>query len=320
MKFLNIEEEISFSEKMFVLRKEIEDLLFNKGYIFVEPSIFEKYDEFTSINTRINNKSTVKVLDNSGEILILSPDITTGIVNKFVPRWQNDTNLKLFYYGKTYKHNGVGIRENREIGVELIGYRGRKTDEDTIKNAVEILSKYTNDYLIEINNNKYLKEILLLCNLSKKENNEILNFLYYKNKEGLREYLNNIKSFKCNVNYINTLENILELEGDLEYILNKIELLSVYKSEVMDKVLNELKVIDKEIKKITKNVTYDLSMVSELNYYDGIFFKGFVMGYNTPIMSGGRYDSFTTQYGKEIPAIGFTIELDELIKIYNKEK
>ena len=81
MNFLNIEDEMKFFQKMFVLRRDIENFLFEEGYMNIEPSIFEGYDDFISVNSRIDKKSTVKLLDNNSEILILTPDITTGIVN-----------------------------------------------------------------------------------------------------------------------------------------------------------------------------------------------------------------------------------------------
>jgi ATP phosphoribosyltransferase regulatory subunit len=120
MNFLKIEDEMKYFQKMFILRKEIENFLFEEGYMNIEPSIFEEYDEFTSVNSRIDKKSTVKILGSNSDILILSPDITTGIINKFMPRWDYDLMLKIFYYGKTYKYNGTGIKENREIGVERL--------------------------------------------------------------------------------------------------------------------------------------------------------------------------------------------------------
>ena len=36
-------------------------------------------------------------------------------------------------------------------------------------------------------------------------------------------------------------------------------------------------------------------------------------------LEGGRYDSFTEQFGFKIPAMGFSVELDELMKYLYKE-
>ncbi len=313
MKFLNIEDEMDFFQKMFILRKEIENFLFEEGYMNIEPSIFEGYDEFTGVNSRIDKKSTVKLLDNNSEILILSPDITTGIVNKFMPRWEIGTKLKMFYYGKTYKHNGIGIKENREMGVEIIGEKNQNTDENILNTAITIISKYSDKYLIEIGNSKFLKGIMQACSFNKEDYENILDLLYLKNKQELKEYLSRLPYKEP----MSTLVNIFDLEGSFDEILNQLE--GLYLNDLMNEGIEELRNIDKYMKNVTDKVTYDLSLVSELSYYDGVIFRGYIDGSNKEIIKGGRYDSFTQQYGYKIPAIGFTVELDELIKVLYKE-
>jgi len=311
--FLKIEDEMKYFQRIFMLRKEIENFLFKEGYMNIEPSIFEEYDEFTSVNSRIDKKSTVKILESNSDILILSPDITTGIINKFMPRWDYDLMLKIFYYGKTYKHNGNGIKEKREIGIEIIGDNSQNIDQNTLMTAERIISRYSDNYLLEIGNSKFLKGIMLACSFNKEDYDNILDLLYLKNKQELDDYLSklNYKEPIC------TLLNILDLEGTYEEITGKLE--GLYLNDMMKAGLQELKTVDDYMKNITDKIIYDLSMVSELSYYDGIIFRGYIHGSNTEIIKGGRYDSFTEQFGVKIPAIGFTVELDELLKAIYKE-
>jgi len=311
--FLKIEDEMKYFQRIFMLRKEIENFLFKEGYMNIEPSIFEEYDEFTSVNSRIDKKSTVKILESNSDILILSPDITTGIINKFMPRWDYDLMLKIFYYGKTYKHNGNGIKEKREIGIEIIGDNSQNIDQNTLMTAERIISRYSDNYLLEIGNSKFLKGIMLACSFNKEDYDNILDLLYLKNKQELDDYLSklNYKEPIC------TLLNILDLEGTYEEITGKLE--GLYLNDMMKAGLQELKTVDDYMKNITDKIIYDLSMVSELSYYDGIIFRGYIQGSNTEIIKGGRYDSFTEQFGVKIPAIGFTVELDELLKAIYKE-
>jgi ATP phosphoribosyltransferase regulatory subunit len=56
MDFLKIEDEVKFSHKMFILKREIEQFLCEEGYRNIEPSIYENYDEFTGINFRVDKK------------------------------------------------------------------------------------------------------------------------------------------------------------------------------------------------------------------------------------------------------------------------
>ena len=313
MNFLKIEDEMKYFQRMFILRKEIENFLYKEGYMNIEPSIFEEYDEFTSVNSRIDRKTTVKILESNSDILILSPDITTVIINKFMPRWDYDLMLKIFYYGKTYKHNGTGIRENREMGVEIIGDKSPNIDQDTLMTAERIINRYSENYLFEIGNSKFLKGIMTACSFNKEDYDNILDLLYLKNNQELSDYLSELKYRDP----MSTLLNILDLEGTYEEIIGKLE--GLYLNDMMKDGLEELKIIDEHMKNITDKIIYDLSMVSELSYYDGIIFRGYIQGSNTEIIKGGRYDSFTEQFGVKIPAIGFTVELDELLKAVYKE-
>lgn len=313
MNFLKIEDEINLSQKMFILRREIENFLFEEGYINIEPSIFESYEEFIESNNRIDKKSMVKLLDN-GEIFILSPDITTGIVNKFMPKWEFGFKLKLFYYGKTYSRQNSGIKENRQMGVELIGEKCVNTDENILNTAFKIINKYSKDYVFELGNSKFLKGLMQACSFNKNDYRNILDLLYTKNKQDLREYLSNL-TFK---EPMITLINIFELEGSFDEIKQHLE--GLYMNDLMRKGIEELSNVNNYFKNVTDKIIYDLSMMSELSYYDGIIFRGYINGSNKEIIKGGRYDSFTEQYGNKIPAIGFSVELDELIKVLYKEE
>ena len=313
MDFLNITDEINYYEKMYTLKNEIADYLFNQGYSIIEPSIFEDYDEFTNINTRIDKKKTVKLLDNNSGILILTPDITTGIVNKFLPRWEEGQKLKIFYYGKTYKHDRNGIGENREMGVEIIGEKNANTDNYILNTAKEIISRYSQNYLLEVGNSKFLKGIMEACSFKREDHENILDILYTKNRQELKEY---ISGFPITDTMI-TLSKILDLEGSFGEIKKQLE--GLYLNDLMRQGVEELVKVDNYMSTITDNMIYDLSMVSELGYYDGIILRGYIEGSNKEIIKGGRYDSFTRQFGYDIPAIGFTLELDELLKTLHKE-
>ena len=65
-------------------------------------------------------------------------------------------------------------------------------------------------------------------------------------------------------------------------------------------------------------VYFDLSVVNDRNYYDGIIFKGFVNGIPDSVLSGGRYDRLLSRMGKKCGAIGFAVYLDRLERFGNE--
>ena len=61
-------------------------------------------------------------------------------------------------------------------------------------------------------------------------------------------------------------------------------------------------------------------MITELDYYDGVIFKGYYPNSFKEIIKGGRYDSFTEYFGEKVSAIGFSVELDEIANIINTRR
>jgi len=64
----------------------------------------------------------------------------------------------------------------------------------------------------------------------------------------------------------------------------------------------------------SKNVQLDLSMVNDIDYYNGIVFRGYIRSLPGCVLSGGQYDKAMDIFGKDAGAIGFAIYLDELNK------
>ena len=84
----------------------------------------------------------------------------------------------------------------------------------------------------------------------------------------------------------------------------------------MKKGLKELEEISILIKETNyKDYTNcDLSMIGKFDYYEGIMIKGYYANVYKEVLSGGRYDSLTEEFGRRIGAIGFCIDVDGLME------
>ena len=67
-------------------------------------------------------------------------------------------------------------------------------------------------------------------------------------------------------------------------------------------------------------VSYDLGMVSRYQYYTGIIFKAYTYGTGDYIVTGGRYDLLLEQFGKKSPAVGFAIEINQVLLALERQK
>ncbi|HGT1680259.1 TPA: ATP phosphoribosyltransferase regulatory subunit, partial [Clostridioides difficile] len=313
-KFLRIEDEVIYSKKRYKLKREIDKLFLDEEYFQIEPQLFEEYDEFTTINNKIPEESMVKVVN--GKVMVLRADITTSIIKSLVPRWEDGLKLKLFYNSSIYKNkNTVGIKEIRQIGCEYLGEASVEADREVVKLALKILEKYNNNFILEVGSSKYIHGLLEELNLNKNCENQIKNLLYTKNTHELKVYIEELK-IKREVKEL--LSNILSLQGNLYNVIEKSN--KFYCNNKMKQALEELKQVNNLIEECNflDKARFDLSMITMLDYYEGIMFRGYYPNSYKEILSGGRYDSLTKEYGKEIPAIGFTLSVDELMKYVYK--
>ena len=71
---------------------------------------------------------------------------------------------------------------------------------------------------------------------------------------------------------------------------------------------------------ITDKIRIDFSVVNDMNYYNGVVFKGFVNGIPTGILSGGQYDKLLQKMGRKSGAVGFAVYLDLLERLSEPEE
>ena len=66
---------------------------------------------------------------------------------------------------------------------------------------------------------------------------------------------------------------------------------------------------------MSEHIRYDFSVVNDMNYYNGIVFRGFIDGISEGVLAGGRYDDLVRKMGRNSQAIGFAIYIDLLESI-----
>ena len=310
MKYLSIENELNYSKKRYEFTKHIESIFVNNNYIQIKPSIFEDYDNFKAINKRIKTESMVKVV--SDKILVLRPDITTSIIKSLIPRWEEDLILKLFYHSTVYKNTGKeGIKEIRQFGCEYLGEKSIEADKEIVNMSLDILQRFGEKFILEVGNSNYINGLLSEFKLKEYEENKLKNLILRKNKIEIKSY---IKKLHIKEEVKETLLNLFELNGNIEEVLSKAK--KLYTNDLMNKSLRELEEISLIIKEnnCKEYINFDLSMIGKFDYYEGIMIKGYYSNVYKEILSGGRYDSLTEEFGRRVPAIGFCIDVDGLME------
>jgi len=318
MKFLQLKDELNYTKKRKKLEREIEFFFESKEYQLIDANIFQNYNEFIHLTNRIDSKSTVKVLSGNSEIFILRPDITMNILEKLLKKWSGDTPIKVYYNSKIFKYKkDMSIGEYRQIGVEYLGEELPIADQEIISMAIKLMGKSDYECILELGTSKYIDGLFSELDIVEAEKNNLYKLIYYKNKSELKSCLSKLKIDK-DIKLL--FKNIFDLQGDIDTVIKLSK--KYYTNNIMEQSINELMSLRDFFYEndLNKYIHFDLSMIPDLDYYDGIIFKGYSSKSYKKILSGGRYDSLTKEFGEKISAIGFSVDIDEMMKIILMEE
>ena len=138
-----------------------------------------------------------------------------------------------------------------------------------------------------------------------------------KNFGALRQFIEERKGILGTKN-LEALKKLPELFGNIE-ILDKAKVLTQNKRA--QSAIDTIEAIYKRIESVGlgEYISIDLGMVQHIDYYTGIIFKGYSSKVGTTIISGGRYDNLISKFGETKPAVGFAIDVDNILSVLEKQ-
>lgn len=297
-----------------VLEHRIMSCMHHFGYEQIQTPTFEYFDIFNKERGTVASKDMYKFFDREGNTLVLRPDMTPSIARCVAKYYRNSLQpIRLCYTGNTFINNSSyqgRLKETTQIGVELFNDGSVLADADIIALTVKcILEAGIREFQIEIGDADFFKGLMEDTGLTDEEQEELRVLIKNKNLYGAGDLLagksidNDVKAILLKMpelfGSIETLTEVRTMTGNaralaaLERMENIYELLKVYGYE--------------------RYVSFDLGMLSKYKYYTGIIFRAITYGTGEAIASGGRYDNLVSQFGVEMPAIGMSITMDNLL-------
>lgn len=282
------------------------------GFKKIRLSKFEDYNLYNNNKDFLQTEHILTFMNLNGNLKSLRPDVTLSIVKKVIKDNEKETQ-KIYYIEDIYKIVSNEYEEIPQVGVEIIGKLNNYSNLEIISMAIESLKSINKNYILEISNIDFISAIFDEINLEENLKIEILNNIYLKNKHDLEKLLN--KNVDCK--YKKYILSFIELSGNYKDILKKLKSLIINKK--MQKSYEELKSLSFvfELYNNFDKILLDFSIESQLGYYNGIIFKGYIKESNDIILSGGRYDKLLNKFNSNKNAIGFAIYMD---KLYEKNK
>ncbi len=277
------------------------------GFMMYEPAYFESYDRFVLSHQRVNKESMVKLINPSKEVLLLRPDVTTSIASNIVPLLNDKDELKLFYYATMFRQTESKIAGRKQFGIEWFNAKEDEAEKDVLRLILDLFKSFEMPFILEIGSEAFLKTLFDQLSLTKQESELLKEMIAYKDEDRLKAW---VKTKSFSQEYRDLLNTLFRLQGTPAKLKQRLHESSLPKP-LNDSALELLNILSAFTE---KEIRFDLSMISEFEYYTGLRFKVYLENYPKTVLKGGRYLA-VNPYGDEArSAIGFSMDTDAVIK------
>ncbi len=308
----------------FVQKFELQQLLYHvlaeRGYQGIETPTFEFFDVFSREVGTVPSRELYKFFDKEGNTLALRPDMTPSIARAVSKYFHDETPIRLCYMGNTFinydKYQGR-LKETTQLGAELMGEESVSADVELLSVLVEALKAAgLEEFQVSVGQVEFFKALLKEAGIGNGAEESLRRLISDKNRFAAEELL---ADYELSPKLRETFLEMATLSGSAE-ALEKAKALTDNPEAL--KALGRLEDIYRGLKEkgFEKYISFDLSMLSKYNYYTGIVFRAYSYGYGEPVAKGGRYDTLLSHFGRELPAVGFAIVVDQLQRALNSSE
>ena len=262
-----------------------------------------------------------KFFDRDNNMLVLRPDMTPAVARCVAKYFMDDDMpLRLCYLERTFKNNTSYqgyLKERAESGAELIGDDSPDADAEMIAMVIDCLKAAgLKEFQVELGEVAFYRSLLQQSGLDEDAQAQLNDLIENKNRFGVEEFL---KNQDMEESLKEAFLKLPELFGGINQIKkakaltdNPQALAAIERLERVHTLLEEYHMAD--------YVSYDLGMLSRYQYYTGIIFKAYTYGTGDYIVTGGRYNKLLVQFGKDTPAVGFAIVVDQLMAALSRQQ
>lgn len=284
---------------------ELRRLYQQYGYTQYRMSKFEEYELYARNKNFLVSEHILTFTDTDGKLLALKPDVTLSILKN--SRDNGQALQKVYYNENVYRPAPAshGYREIMQVGLECIGDLDDCAVCEVVELAARSLGAIHENYLLDLSHMGIVSG--LLDAMGWDDRREILPLIEAKNIPSIKALC---QDKNIQPRYIDLLCRLMELYGTPGQVLPVLE--SMVVNETMADALGKLRQVCSLLTPYQEHLRLDFSIVNDMNYYNGIIFRGYLPGLASGVLAGGQYDNLVQRMGKSGQAIGFAVYMDQL--------
>ena len=291
------------------LQRAAVSVLERAGYEELLPPTFEYEDTFLRAGGAGVAERLLRFPDRDGRVLALRYDFTSSVARIAATTFAGARlPLRLSYSGRVYRQEperGGRPRETLQVGAELLGDGSLESDVEVVRLTIELIrSAGLEDFQVNLGHVGVLAPGLAA--LEEPVRAQVRRWIDRKDRGGLTRALADRTGDAASLLH---LPFVIGRRDALEAALGTTPVTAV-------EGLRHLLALDDALGPGERShVVYDLGEVRGLDYYTGVHFEVFVSGTGRAAGAGGRYDELMDRFGRPMPAVGVSIDLDAIAEV-----
>jgi ATP phosphoribosyltransferase regulatory subunit len=279
------------------------------GYEELIPPTFEYEDTFLRAGGPAVAERLVRFPDRDGRILALRYDFTASLARVAATTFSEaERPLRLSYSGKVYRQEperGGRPREMLQVGAELLGQGDLTADIEIVRLTLSLLTAAgLRDFQVNLGHVGVLAAGLGA--IEEPLRTDVRRWIDRKDRGSLSRALANLSGDACT---LTTLPFVIGRRDALEEAASTAP-------EASQTGLEHLLALDAALTSSERaHLVYDLGEVRGLDYYTGIHFELYIAGAGRAAGAGGRYDDLMGRFGRPMPAVGVSLDLDTIAEV-----
>ncbi|MEV4422135.1 ATP phosphoribosyltransferase regulatory subunit [Patulibacter sp. NPDC049589] len=246
-------------------------------------------------------------VDEHGETLVLRSDMTVPIARLVSSRFSDaPLPIRLSYQAHLYRGIVPGRGQSREVlqaGIELLGAGAPEGTAEALTVLVGALKAVgLGDARVAVGDASIFPALLQGAGVDEVAQAAILRELSTRDHVGLeREVRAAVDAETAAV-----LLDVASRRGGPEVLDALTDPRAVAATRGVRQVIEQLEA------DVRSHLILDLGLTRKLGYYTGAIFEVYAPGQGHAIGGGGRYDDLLGRFGRDLPAVGFALDVDAL--------
>ncbi len=293
------------------LRRDLLDMARCYGYELVMPPLLEHLDSLLTGTGKALNLQTFKLVDQlSGRSMGLRAD-TTPQVARIDAHLLNRAGVTRLCYAGSVVHTRPAsphaTREPFQFGAEIYGHAGLEADLEVLQLALDCLkASQQPTFTVDLADVRIVSALLADVKVSAETLDQVHAALAVKDASGLAHLTRDFPAASRE-----GLLALLQLYGDVSVLAEAEKVLPALPA--VREALHSLSWLAKQLPDVA--LSFDLADLRGYAYYSGVRFAVYAPGASDALLRGGRYDEVGAVFGRKRPAVGFSLDIKNLVQV-----